>query len=60
MPRRQIGDAHEWIEEIPTVPPIYLTIEREIQMYEISRGISTFKWKEYNFSREIMGDRIDT
>ena len=42
MPRHLISDAHEWINEIPTVPIYYLAKplprERAWSVYEITAG----------------------
>ena len=46
MPRHLISDAHEWINEIPTVPIYYFTYN----MYEVSqKRMSDLRSKNVNF-----------
>ncbi len=35
MPRHLISDAHEWINEIPTVPIIHRIQETQVAIYHI-------------------------
>lgn len=47
------------LQVVTWIPPIYLAIEREIEMYKISKGITNFTCKEYNFTTESIVDKID-
>lgn len=47
------------LQVVAKVPPIHLTIEREIEVYNINKGKNTFKWKGYSFTHNTIVDNID-
>ena len=49
MPRHLISDAHEWINEIPTVPIYYLAKPQPRERaWQNQRGKKTLKFSSFN------------
>lgn len=47
------------LQIVTAIPPLHLTIEREIEVYNLGKSKNSFKWKDYDFTREFIVDKID-